>query len=238
MKINRVTLTGADNKVSGQILLDLQNQYSFVEWGILFSKSKEGQQRYPSKEHIDLEFINSLNLSAHFCGWYSKEVLEKQNFELISKLHKTFKRVQINYNFSNSNGWNLIELIKFAQQLKNIKIILQYNKSNYEILDYFIKKHNKLDNIDFLYDGSGGRGTLIKTIQEPINNHYTGYSGGLDVDNIENICETIKSFNNENEVWIDMESGIRTDNEFDLKKVKAILEKCSYVKNCTIKRDI
>lgn len=223
MKINKVTLTGADNKIN----LKLQEQYPFVEWGILFSKSKEGQQRYPTQEHIEKQFIGNLELSAHFCGWWSKEILENQNFNLIRGLDKQFKRVQLNYNFKNSKNWNLIKLLNFAENYKEKSIILQYNKSNAKALEEF--QLNALpENIHFLYDGSGGRGTEIQAIDEPIGKYYTGYSGGLNVDNIDKVCEEINQSENKSEVWIDMESGVRTNNDFDLLKVKNILDKCNF----------
>ena len=228
MKINKVTVTGADNKVNYIDLLKLQEQYPFVEWGILFSKSKEGQQRYPTQEHIKKQFTGTLELSAHFCGWWSKEVLENQNFSLITGLPEQFKRVQLNYNFKNSKGWNLIDLLRFTEEHKERNIILQYNSSNKETLDIF-QKYGLPDNIHFLYDGSGGRGTQIKTIDEPIGKSYTGYSGGLDVENIDSICETIDQVKNDSQVWIDMESGVRTNNDFDLEKVKIILDKCNFI---------
>ncbi len=226
MKINKVTLTGADNKTNYVDLLKLQEQYPFVEWGILFSKSKEGQQRYPTQEHIKKQFTGALELSAHFCGWWSKEVLENQNFSLITGLAEQFKRVQLNYNFKNSKGWNLVDLLRFAERYNEKNIILQYNRSNSETLDKF-QVNGLPDNIHFLYDGSGGRGTQIQTIDEPIGKYYTGYSGGLDTENIDSICATISRTKNESKVWIDMESGVRTNNDFDLLKVKTILDKCN-----------
>lgn len=229
MKINKVTLTGADNKTNYADLLKLQEQYPFVEWGILFSKSREGQQRYPTQEHIKDQFtgIGSLELSAHFCGWWSKVVLENQNFELITGLPDQFKRVQLNYNFKNSKGFDLITLLRFAENYNQKSIILQYNRSNSEVLDKFRSENVLPENIHFLYDGSGGRGTEIQVIDEPIGTYYTGYSGGLSTENIDSICATISRAENQSKVWIDMESGVRTDNDFDLIKVETILHKCA-----------
>jgi len=227
MRINKVSITGADDKVSYQDLKSLQDKYPFVEWAILFSQSKRGSQRYPSIEHINKELAKSdLNLAAHFCGWYSKEVLEGINFSLISELPACFKRIQINYNFKHNNQWDINSLMAFAERTPEREFILQYNKSNSETLD-----EQEIigipSNVHFLHDGSGGRGTEIKEFQEPFNNIYTGYSGGISTDNIKTICETLSNMKNPNEVWIDMESGVRTDNEFDLKKVEEILSVCS-----------
>jgi len=220
MIINKVTFTGADEKTNYNDLLDIQRLYPNVEWGILFSKN--GGNRYPNYE----KFVGDLNLSAHFCGWYSREVLENQNFDLIRNLPKQFKRVQLNYNFKNSNGWNLFELLSFVNEYKEKDIILQYNKSNKVILDRFLTIEPP-SNIHFLYDNSGGRGLKIENIESPITDHYTGYSGGLNPDNIDEVCLLINSQKNDQNVWIDMETGVRTNDDFDILKVKTVLEKIS-----------
>lgn len=233
MKINKVTITGIDNKIEYKDLCALQDKYPFVEWGVLFSKNKEGEKRYPSMDYIKSEFAGNLKLSAHFCGWWAREILEKQNFDLILSLPKQFKRVQLNYNFKNSKGWNLAKLASFCNENKDISIILQYNRSNQTHLNYFISSVIPLvfpkgipSNINFLYDSSGGNGKKIESIGKTIPNHYTGYSGGLSSDNIESVCEKIDSSTDKTEVWIDMESGVRTDNDLDLIKVEEVLEKC------------
>jgi hypothetical protein len=225
MKINKVTITGIDNKIKYKDLSNFQDKYPFVEWGVLFSKNKEGEKRYPSMEYIKSEFTGNLKLSAHFCGWWAREILEKQNFDLILSLPKQFKRVQLNYNFKNSKGWNLDKLASFCEENKDISIILQYNRSNQNYLNYFISKGIP-SNINFLYDSSGGNGKKIERIGETIPNHYTGYSGGIDSDNVESICEKIDIEIDKTDVWIDMESGVRTDNDLDLIKVEEVLEKC------------
>jgi hypothetical protein len=52
MKIDRVTITGADNNNTHEELLELQKKYPFVEWGILYSQKKAGENRYPTLDHI------------------------------------------------------------------------------------------------------------------------------------------------------------------------------------------
>lgn len=222
MKINKVTITGADDKIFKKDLIGYQTEYPFVEWGILFSKNKESTQRYPSLQHITNEYDSDLKLSAHFCGWYSKEVLENKNYKLIEKLKNRFERVQLNYNFKNSTNWDLNSLIDFLKDYNKIDVILQYNKSNSLVLQN-IMNDELPNNLNFLYDSSGGRGTEISKIESPFKN-YTGYSGGLNVDNINNICQNISNDSNTDNVWIDLESGVRTNNDFDFNKLKTILE--------------
>jgi len=228
MKIDTVTITGADNTVHHDDLAALQEEFPFVEWGILFSESKQGKSRYPTQEHIKKHFTSDLNLSAHFCGWWSREVLENGRINLISDLRPQFKRVQLNYNFANSSGWEWSHVIKAIQD-SGRRIILQDNRSNQLFLDRWLLSGNVPDSVHFLYDSSGGRGKLITNIQEPLVGHYTGYSGGINLTTIDSICSDIGRFKDKSDVWIDMESGVRSlDDKFDLELVRKVLEKCEY----------
>lgn len=228
MKINRVTITGPDDKTNIQELVELTQKYPFVEWALLFSKNREGTQRYPSESWVSEVVKHGLPLSAHFCGNWAREVLEKQNFALIAFL-ENFQRVQLNYNFKHSKNWDLESFIMFCKYgldfMRGTKleksVILQYNKSNSEVINQ-IKQVPK--SVDFLYDASGGRGTVIKEIEPPILESYTGYAGGIGPENVGEICELITNHNSQDEVWIDMETAVRTENELDLSKVEEVLK--------------
>lgn len=223
MKIDRVTITGADDKTNPIDLKTLSDTFPFVEWGILYSKSKEGSQRYPSQDWIEsLLEIDGIDLSAHFCGWWVKEVLENQNFDLITSLNSRFKRIQLNYNFKNSRNWDLAPLVEYAFSHPERSFILQLNKSNLYTITELTSKEIP-DNIHFLYDASGGNGSKIKSIEIPMQNHYTGYAGGIGSDNIQEICSLISENENYDTVWVDLESGARIDNEFDIPTVENIL---------------
>lgn len=226
MKIDKVTITGADDRTSYNDLLTLQEDFPFVEWGILFSNSKEGQFRYPSAEHRKAQFIGELNLSAHFCGWWARQVIEEGNYSLITELPKQYRRVQLNYNFGHSNKFKLDWLRNHAEDTDR-RIILQLNQSNTIILDKWISKENVSSKVHFLFDASGGRGTQINKIQRPVGGHYTGYAGGITIDNLDSICCDIIRVKDAATVWVDLESGARTNNVFDLELVRALLEKFS-----------
>lgn len=228
MKINKLTITGPDDKVDQSKLVELSQEFPFIEWAILFSKAKEGQTRYPSREYIDrLTSETQIPLAAHFCGWWAKEVLENKNYELITSVSDKFKRIQLNYNFRNSVGFKLIPLNEFVSTLENKAIILQYNKSNAEVLTRFVNEETLPSNIHFLYDASGGRGTEIERIEATIGNQYTGYAGGITPDNVERICQMITDDSEQVNTWVDLETGARTNDEFDLDKVRDIALKAS-----------
>jgi hypothetical protein len=63
MKIRYVTLTGADDDVDPQQLAEISQEYPFVEWGILFSQSKSGVERYSSIDWVvELLSLERMNL--------------------------------------------------------------------------------------------------------------------------------------------------------------------------------
>lgn len=222
MTVDRVTITGADDKTEIEELYAMWLHYPFVEWGILFSKSSEATPRYPSRTKIlEIASYKEMPLSAHFCGWHSKEVMERQNFRLIDELPPAFKRVQINYNFSKSEGWEVKWILDYASEHQERSIIFQQNGSNASVME-LIRAKLRSNNVHFLYDSSGGRGVAINNIMPPFSN-YTGYSGGIHPGNIEDILNKIYSHKLKDAVWMDMESGVRTENYLDPEKVNDAL---------------
>lgn len=227
MKITKVTITGTDDKVPIVELIKLSQEFPFVEWGILFSKSKEGQSRYPSKEWIKKfttsKMFSEVNTSAHLCGQYPRDILQQGDHAIFEFLDRKFDRAQLNFNFANTFA-DFQHIISVLNNPFGMGIILQYNKANSEIVKELIE--NKYS-FDILYDSSGGRGTEIKEINSPFKGYYTGYSGGLNPENIKPVLEKITENNSTAKVFIDCESGVRTNDEFDLVKVRKYLEICS-----------
>ena len=101
--------------------------------------------------------------------------------------------------------------------------MIQYNKSNSEELDRLLQE-DLPQNLHFLYDSSGGRGKVIERIDASLGTAYTGFSGGLNPDNMATICTMVVEDAEEVDVWLDLETGVRTEDIFDLDKVKSVLE--------------
>lgn len=225
MKIDQVTITGADDATAISSLVDMHQIYPFVEWGILFSKNKQGTSRYPQLINAISFGQKSMPMSAHLCGGYARDIMEKGDFSFISTLPDSFQRVQINYNFDRGNLWEFAPVVEYAEKNPERAIIIQWNNSNRKWL-YATVEDGLPANIHYLYDSSGGRGVSIKNIQDPLPN-YTGYSGGICPDNIEEIIKGIENNETEKTVWIDMESGVRTNDKFDMEKVRDVLNAVS-----------
>lgn len=79
-----------------------------------------------------------------------------------------------------------------------------------------------------LLDASGGRGVPISDFPDAPPAQLVGYAGGLGPDNVADFLDRLPA--HPHGFWIDMETGVRTDDRFDLKK-------CLEVCRAVFKRD-
>lgn len=223
MKIKTVTITGADNDTNINEMLEISRQFPFVEWGILFSPKRIGEERYPDLKWIgSLTRTEGLRLSAHLCGGYTREMLIGESHliesEPIKACLKMFNRYQLNFNSYNSQV-NRELFLKLLTRL-GWNFILQFNDSNMamcmEVMKYL--------DISLLCDSSGGNGKLAQGYLPSFGRYFTGYAGGLSPENLEEELKKIELVAGDSEIWIDTESGVRTDSKLDIDKVKKFLE--------------
>lgn len=234
--ITQVTFTGIDDRTDIDRLVDIQERYPFVEFGLLVSISRQGvEKRYPD---LCLNNILSkldgrkLNLSCHVCGGLARNAatackgIESTKFSLreldnyLGLRLPIFKRVQLNI----STMRDLPETLYFNIPGTIRELIIQTNPVNGNF-----KQIVTIGDVEtsYLADASGGRG--IETDFIPFQwSARTGYAGGLRPDNvlekIQPLLSVRDSVDYRNDYWIDMESGVRTDDWFDLDKVEAVLK--------------
>jgi hypothetical protein len=236
MQLKYVTLTGADNTVKPARLVELSEKYPFVEWAILFSKSKPCAPRYPSFDWVfelgDAAEGKKVNLSAHLCGqWVSEAMAGKSSFlDNSTKMAKLFQRVQLNMGKERlaeaMTCQPLLDLVKKASK----QVIFGGNYKYITVdADFFF-------NSEFLplYDASGGRGVETKEWPKAMQTAggltpFTGYAGGLGPDNVADELPRIAEAAGEAHVWIDMETKLRSKNAkgedvFDLTKCEQVLQ--------------
>ncbi len=227
MKINKVTMTGTDDSISPNELFEISEKYPFVEWGILVSRNSQGRNRFPSLDWMNkLHELNTekLSLSCHLCGAYVREALTGSDkfSDEIGNIWKQFQRVQINTH-GIPHAWDSSS-VRGMQNWKK-EIILQFDGVNRPILDFAIAE---LMNCSTLFDMSHGAGILPDEWPMPIDGVKCGYAGGLSPENVVGQIKIIESKVGDCELWIDMETQIRSNNDqlFDLKKVVSVLESC------------
>lgn len=217
--LKKVTITGADDKIKQQDLLSIALKYPFVEFGILIS-TKTGRSRYPQISWIlDLDSIKEkTNFSLHLCGDILSNFINGIKLEdLIGKnVFSIFNRFQLNF----SNKFDKINLKNFSYNIKNNpdkEFIFQTRSFSEPLID----EVKDLNNVKFLYDCSGGRGILpTEWIGSDV---YCGYAGGLTPENLEFNLSKISDVCTA-DFWIDAETGLRTNDEFDLNKVVDFLQ--------------
>ncbi len=232
MRNIKVMITGADDGVDPHELTLLSFKYPFVEWGVLRgSVDREGTPRYPSLDWYE-EFCNLLELTpemvgvAHLCGARARKP---------GVFEGVLSAVQLNLagEIGDEDEW-----CAWVHTCK-IPVILQCSQMWDAVeteLSYVSRYAHSPRRPGYLIDASGGTGRWDATRWQPPHEaiRRIGYAGGIDPDNVVAALSTVWSVVNTHDcaavhgkVWIDMESGVRTDDRFDLNKVESVLEQAA-----------
>lgn len=244
MQVSTVTLTGADDGVSQQSLADLSHQFPFVEWAILFSPSRQGSDRYPSREWIEglvevakqykIDNGVSMNLAAHLCGEYSRQFLRGFSevwVEEWPELSRHFQRIQLNISDFLFTDTEFLGLAKSSSQGEvSWKEVIVQTRRPFERATYISSANScDLGQISLLYDASGGKGLSPKKWPKPPSaNVRFGFAGGIGPHNVEEVLGEIKKFVTLHDSWIDMETGARDAVGFSLERCREVLSKSKY----------
>jgi N-(5'phosphoribosyl)anthranilate (PRA) isomerase len=216
-----VTITGADDAVDLRAILALSVEFPFVEWGILMSESRAGSPRYPTRRWmIGLENLardlrgKGPRLSAHFCGAVARSALvgDLHDFPVIERM----QRIQL-------NGYRpgLPGVAIFARMMPCYEIVLQVRAE--DELQQAATEAARMRQGSILFDPSGGRGVEPFKWPWAPSGVRIGYTGGITPDNVDAVVGQVAVV--ASDFWIDMESGVRTDDRFDLSKVRQVLER-------------
>lgn len=205
------------------------------------TKFKEGEPRYATSEWVQnlgkvvSKSTTSMKLAAHLCGKRVNEVLSG-NDEFLSTLPSYgFKRVQINATAVNGvDTTNLADSVqtvaKLMSQYPQLEFILQKNEETQPLWEGLLncegehcgKKGYLPPNVSMLLDESKGTGVLANTWPNPPKEYEIGYAGGIGPKNIEKVLTDVLEAGNGRDIWIDMESSLRSKKDdidvFDLNK--------------------
>lgn len=221
--LQHITFTGIDEKTDIKTLQEIQRAFPIVEFGVLMSKNwKENGNRYPNPEWLDSLYYAGLNLSCHVCGSYAKAITQKLEWshliDMLGYKKYLFNRCQIN--ISSSKPTKQTFFLKTPSFFKEI-IIQQKSVDEHETWDA-INWHSFMS---ILLDASGGLGIDTDIKLWPNCFYKVGYAGGI---NHENVADKLAFLieNTRSPFWIDMESGVRSNDWFDLNKVVKVLENC------------
>lgn len=223
-----ITFTGVDDVTNVNYLLNLTNIFPQlnIEFGVLYSKSNAGKGRYPSFYKINeiCEYITKnrgkpeqINFALHVCGSSVGDLLD--NKEDTSWICKSFDRIQLNFVYPR---YSKEQLQKFLNNNLDKRIIFQYNDKNAEICNDLVKN---CPNLELLFDKSGGKGIAPDSWPNCISGVRCGYAGGLGPDNINDEFKKINLITKNQNIWLDMETKLRTNDTFDILKVIDVCNK-------------
>lgn len=233
MRLQHITFTGIDAKTDIQDLIEIQREFPIAEFGVLTSYHwYENGNRYLDPLIINDLRGNRLNLALHVCGSAAHDAAVGR-WDLIDKLVWSnvdlFHRIQLNISNRKDNPEALERLPKVVEQ----EVIIQTRDAlNTSIYDATIEKFKEKDKFgrtfSMLLDASGGQGidTPLKVL--PLRGKV-GYAGGFNPDNVAEKLSFLLQNVRMGEFWIDMESGVRTDDWFDTDKVRRVLAICKEV---------
>jgi phosphoribosylanthranilate isomerase len=223
-----------DNHVRIQSLHDLIQKFPLLELGILYFPEKENDPRNPGSAWRK-EFFSTIpkkNTAIHLCGKNVFETILSASFSqspLFLELQKA-QRIQLNINAR----YDLFEHQSIHQIYSTLleygfTIILQYHQRSQSWILPFLEKNKEHPNIHLLLDSSLGRGVVVEKFEIPQEllsfDYPIAFAGGINPYNIQQIYSQVQKLQLPN-YGLDLESGARTHNEFDLEKVDILCSAC------------
>lgn len=221
MRLQYCSITGADDAVDVAALSALGREFPFAEWAILLLPEKAGTPRFPLPAWIE-DFTaryEGRHRAMHLCGGALLGFIAGR--QDILELMSGFHRIQLNLKFGDVEGkYDPAELLARVRENPRWQFILQYGHDKKGLLPLF----KDVPNHAVLFDESAGRGISPESWDAPLAGHFCGYAGGMNPDNVGKNLEMIAHVAKDKVTWIDMESGVRTNDTFDLAKVRRVLE--------------
>lgn len=224
--LDLVSITGADDAVNITDLAELGAQFPFVEWALLYVPGKEGEPRNPLRSWRRAFFDAKVpgRNAVHLCGRLAFEELlsDRLPTEILQA-----NRLQLNVN-ARRMDFTPEEVSRIYIKALDLgpDIILQFHEGSEDAISRTlpvasVKQSSK---VHILLDGSRGKGVLPSAwaVPQSVAPFYCGFAGGLGPDTVAAVVPLLEAMGRR--FWIDMETGIRTDNQFDLVKVRAVLE--------------
>ena len=228
-RLKHITFTGIDKKTDLKALKEIQMQYPIAEFGVLASYHwYENDNRYLDPRYYRYLTKLNLNLALHLCGAVAHDAACEDWSEvhyLSWGQYSWFRRIQLNVACRKDNPEYVC-----AAPWENEIIVQQRDINN---LDLFYESQESWpkwcpEQLSVLLDASGGQGkdTEIQILNAKCK---VGYAGGINPENVGDKLAYLVEHHTAGDFWIDMESGVRTDDWFDLDKVVKVLDICNQI---------
>lgn len=225
MKLKHVTFTGIDHRTDLDALEEIQEKHPFVEWGVLLSMDwKANGNRYFNPQYLPTFKFRRLKLSAHLCGRLAHYAVINEWYKVYNitgPFIDVFRRCQLNV----ANRTDNPDVCETKVPYMLDEVIIQ--QKSVKDCDFW-NKGIEDEAVTILLDASGGQG--IDTPLNALNTDYkVGYAGGINEFNVAEKLEYLLSNNEVHDFWIDMENGVRSDDWFDINKVRNVLDEVDRV---------
>ena len=214
----RLTFTGVDEATDLEALSALWRAYPKAEFAVLAGSAtaRPGTKaRFPGPERIEalatLARALGRRAALHLCGPYARAANAGRSAQ-IETMARGFARVQVN---AREGDYDTVRLAALGRKIPgHPQIIVQTRAAPPRAPNEW--------GLAALFDRSGGRGEeAIETWRAPATRDgRVGYAGGLGPDNIARALERVRGWGVS--TWLDMESGVRSAERFDLAKVGAV----------------
>lgn len=222
-----ISFTGADNNTDPVRLRELTiAHYDTIEWAILLFPEKEGTPRNPTyaKRMEIVEEVTPQWTAAHLCGeLVFREILAGDKSRLTELA--IYNRLQLNIN-ARKPIFTDDEILRIYHTLhdQNANIIVQYHADSAAVIKRYCEQIPSYRAPDALFDTSKGKGIVPSEWPSPLYGMYCGYAGGISPDNVAQVRADVEKKTQGMPYWLDMETGVRTNNEFDVDKCWKVME--------------
>jgi len=133
------------------------------------------------------------------------------------------QRIQLNMSQKVADNLNPKVLKDLINAFPKQEFIIQYNDKTKEAVE---RLHNAGARFSLLFDASGGNGIAPKSWKSPIyEEHPMGYAGGLSPKNIRRNLRQIKRVAKNDDIWVDAEGKLKTDDKFDCELARQYIMK-------------
>lgn len=202
-----VTFTGLDARTDLARAVEIAARWP-VEFGVLYSAKRSGlHPRYPGLREMRRAMESAIpRLALHVCGQAARDLNDRGRIDFAPHVLDAFSRVQVNHprpRPTHLAGWAVEHKMRVIAQ----------TREGFEGLDPVVA---------WLFDQSGGTGTSPSVWPKHPGDGWTvGYAGGISQDNVRDAIERIPA-GEDDHYWLDMESGVRTNDWLDLDKCEAV----------------
>jgi phosphoribosylanthranilate isomerase len=171
----------------------------------------------------------------HLCGQsIFRDLLDPARRPSVLSELSRYSRIQVNINardvfFQPAEVFSIYRILLDA----GLSIMIQLHDDVRALVDRFVNTltSEEVSRVHILFDASKGKGLLASSWSEPYLHHhgafFCGYAGGLGPQNMAQqlpLIHQAASAHGSSPYWTDMESGLRTDHQFDLIKAERVLK--------------